>query len=203
MAGIVDFVAPKAKIVPLRVMDTEGYGNVFVIAEAVAFARRNGADVINMSLSMPARSDLLQEAIEGAVVVDAAAGNDNTAVAQYPAAGEGETAEADGLLAVTLVDRYETKSDFASYGTWVNVAAPGNAIRSAFPVSEYANWIGTSMAALIKGKDGSLEPAGVEAQIRGTARPLDTKNPSYAGMLGAGHADAGASLRRYDPGACS
>jgi subtilisin family serine protease len=35
VAGIVDFVAPAAKIMPLRVLDTEGYGTVFAIAKAV------------------------------------------------------------------------------------------------------------------------------------------------------------------------
>lgn len=215
VAGIVDLVAPKAKIMPLRVLNSDGYGNAFVIAEAISFAERNGADVINLSLSAPAQSDLLQDAIsdatENGIVVVAAAGNDGTAVPQYPAAGDGADADADGLVAVTSVDRYEKKSDFADYGTWVDVAAPGNGIRSAFPVSGYASWSGTSMSApfvsgqavLIHKVKRSLEPAEVEAAIRDTARPLDAKNPPYAGMLGAGQADVGASLERFRPGACS
>jgi thermitase len=40
VAGIVDIAAPAAKIMPLRVLDTEGYGDVFTIAEAVHFALR-------------------------------------------------------------------------------------------------------------------------------------------------------------------
>jgi subtilisin family serine protease len=213
VAGIVDLVAPEAKIMPLRVLDSDGYGNAFVIAEAIYFAQRNGADVINLSLSTPSRSDLLQNAIknvaENGTVVVAAAGNDNTAEPQYPAAGSGETAFVDGLLAVTSVDRYGKKSSFASYGSWVDVAAPGTDIRSAFPVSKYANWSGTSMAApfitgqaaLIHSVDGSLGPASIEKQIRDTARSLDTNNRTYAGMLGAGHANVGASLGQLRPDA--
>jgi thermitase len=212
VAGIVDFTAPAAKIMPLRVLDTEGYGNVFTIAKAVSFATSNGADVINLSLGSPSRSRLLQEEIKSAttngVLVAAAAGNSNSSVPHYPAAGGGLAASANGLVAVTSVSQYEKKSDFANYGSWVDVAAPGEGIRSAFPVSVYANWSGTSMAtpfvsgqaALIHSVYGSLKPAGVEEKIRCSARPLVVTDPVYATMLGAGRADAGASLA---PGACS
>lgn len=212
VTGVVDLVAPAARIMPLRVLDTEGYGNVFIIAEAVSYAERHGVDVVNLSLSTPGHSDLLQDVIEdtteSGIVVVAAAGNDNSAMPQYPAAGDGETAD-DGLLAVTAVDRHEKKSSFANYGSWVDITAPGNGIRSTFPESKYAAWSGTSMAtpfvagqaALIQSVAGTLDAAGVETQIRDTARLLDAKNPAYAGMLGAGHADAGASLKQY--GSCS
>ena len=212
VAGIVDITAPAAKIMPLRVLDTEGYGNVFTISKAVYFATSNGADVINLSLGSPSRSSLLREVIKGAtakgVLVAAAAGNSNSTVPQYPAAGDGLAASADGLVAVTSVSQYEKKSDFANYGIWVDIAAPGEGIRSAFPVSVYANWSGTSMAtpfvsgqaALIHAVYGSLEPAGVEARIRCSARSLIVTDPVYAAMMGAGEADVGASLA---PGVCS
>jgi thermitase len=206
VAGIVDITAPKAKIMPLRVLDTEGYGNVFTIAKAVYFAKQNRADVINLSLGSPSRSKLLQEVIKDAtangVVVAAAAGNSNSLVPHYPAAGNGVAASADGLVAVTSVSEYQAKSDFANYGTWVDIAAPGEGIRSAFPVSKYAYWSGTSMAtpfvsgqaALIHAVYGSLDPAGVEEKIRSSARSLLATDPVYAAMLGAGHADVCNSL---------
>ena len=212
VAGIVDITAPEAKIMPLRVLDTEGYGNVFTIAKAVYFAEQNRADVINLSLGSPSRSKLLQEVIEDAtangVVVAAAAGNSNSLLAHYPAAGNGVAASADGLVAVTSVNMYEQKSYFANYGTWVDIAAPGEGIRSAFPVSKYAYWSGTSMAtpfvsgqaALIHAVYGSVDAASVEKRIRCSARPLLVTDPIYAAMLGAGRADVGASL---SPGACS
>ncbi|MEJ7841018.1 MAG: S8 family serine peptidase [Rubrobacter sp.] len=215
VAGIVDLVAPKARIMPLRVLDAEGSGNAFVIAEAVWFAQNAGADVINLSLGGPMGSELLQDVIGGAVengvVVAAAAGNESTFAPHYPAAGGEEEGAPDGLLAVTSVDRHEKKSDFANYGPWVEVAAPGTSIRSAFPVGDYATWSGTSMAtpfvagqaALIEGANGSLNAADTEALIQQSARPLDAKNPAHAGALGAGHADIGASLERLQPGACS
>jgi subtilisin family serine protease len=208
--GIVDITAPAAKIMPLRVLDTEGYGDVFTIAKAISFASRNGADVINLSLGSPSRSSLLQGVIKGAttngVLVAAAAGNSNSPVAQYPAAGDGLVASADGLVAVTSVSMYEKKSDFANYGLWVDIAAPGEGIRSAFPVSVYANWSGTSMAtpfvsgqaALIHAVYGSLKPADVEGKIRCSARSLLATDPVYAALLGAGHADVDDSLAAGD-----
>jgi thermitase len=50
VAGIVDRVAPAAKIMPLRVLDTEGYGDVFTISKAIRYSWLNGAKVINLSL---------------------------------------------------------------------------------------------------------------------------------------------------------
>jgi thermitase len=207
VAGIVDLVAPSAKIMPLRVLDTEGYGDVFTIAKAISYATRNGANVINLSLGSSHRSAMLQEvikdAIKNGVVVSAAAGNSNTTIPHYPAAGNGTAALADGLVAVTSVDMYAKKSDYANYGTWVDIAAPGDGIRSTFPISMYANWSGTSMAtpfvsgqaALIYALHSSLDPMGVEMKIRKGAQPLTLQNLTYVGMLGAGEANACASLQ--------
>lgn len=212
VAGIVDLVAPKAKIMPIRVLDTEGYGDVFTISRAISYAARNGADVINLSLGSSSRSRLLQEEIGDAtadgVVVTAAAGNSNSSMPHYPAAGNGVTASADGLVAVTSVNMYSKKSDFANYGSWVDVSAPGDAIRSAFPVDNYAYWSGTSMAtpfvsgeaALIHAVYGSLDPASVEGKIRCSAQPLLLIDLIYGAMLGTGRADVAASLT---PGVCS
>jgi thermitase len=212
VAGIVDLVAPKAKIMPLRVLDTEGYGDAFTVAKAVSFATRNGANVINLSLGSPSRSKLLRnvikDAIRDGVLVAAAAGNSNSSVPYYPAAGGGVAASAEGLVAVSSVNTYGKKSEFANYGSWVDIAAPGESIRSAFPISVYAYWSGTSMAtpfvsgeaALIRAVYGSLDPAGVEQRIRCSARSLILTDPVYGSMLGAGHADVGASLT---PDACS
>lgn len=232
VAGIVRLAAPDAEIMPLRVLDSDGRGNVFVIAEAVQYAVRNGADVINMSLGSSQESELIEDvtealteadddddgdAIEGVppagVVVTASAGNDAAETPQYPAADE-------GVISVTAVDELEKKSEWANYGpagpdSWVDIAAPGEDVFSAYLTSRYASWDGTSMAApFVAGQAAlirSLEPdmpvetspgvRSVENTIEGTARPLDATNPVYAGKLGAGHADAGASLRELRPGA--
>ena len=212
VAGIVNLVAPKASLMPLRVLDREGYGSVFHVAEAVAYADTYGADAINLSLGSPSWSRLLREKVDEAIrdgaVVVAAAGNYNATLPQYPASNQVPVASAnDGLLAVTSVNPAGAKSDFANYGTWVDIAAPGEEILSTYPVSRYAYWSGTSMAtpfvtgeaALIHAVDGSLGPAGVETRIRSGARCLDV----FPHMLGAGHADILAGLEQDTSQSCA
>jgi thermitase len=220
VAGIVDLVAPKTKIMPLRVLDREGYGTVFHIAEAISFADSNGADVINLSLGMPdptllglAPPKLLREKVEEAIrdgsVVVAAAGNYNNFVPTYPAARGSTADDDDGLLAVTSVDWKERKSDFANYGMWVDIAAPGENILSTYPVSTHAYWSGTSMAApflsgqatLIHSVEGSLDPAGIEVKIRCSARTISQDRTHT--MLGAGLTNVGASLEQAPGSHCN
>lgn len=169
VAGIVHLVAPEAEIMPMKVLDSDGTGNVFVIAEAVQRAVTNGADVINMSLGSSGESELLEDIVEdlareaeyddGAIEVDdddddaaikgvppegiavvASAGNENVQTEHYPAAHE-------EAVAVASVGEDKVKSEFSNFGLWVDVAAPGEEIYSFFPESRYASWDGTSMAA--------------------------------------------------------
>ena len=217
VAGIVHLAAPEARIMPLRVLDSDGIGNTFLVAEAVQYAVRNGADVVNLSLGSRQESELLEDltedlareddddenerddddAVRGVpregVAVVGAAGNTNSSGLRYPAAGE-------GAIAVASVNAQKVKSGFSNFGPWVDVAAPGEGIHSTFPESRYASWEGTSMAtpfvagqaALIRGVRPKM-PAGdgpgtVGGVIKNTARPLSSSN------IG-GHADANASLR--------
>jgi subtilisin family serine protease len=228
VAGIVDRVAPGAKIMPLRVLNSKGYGDTYTIAKAVAYAQRYEADVINLSLGSSRRSSMLQEIIRGVInrgiVVVAAAGNSNDDAPHYPAAGDYPDPNSDpidignppdvgpdpsgaGLLAVTSVDRFDEKSSFANYGIWVDIATPGNGIRSAFPTfegAEYANWSGTSMAtpfvsgqaALIRKYYGrnQLDPAAIEDKIRKTGRDIILSNAEHTGWT-AYRADVCASIK--------
>jgi hypothetical protein len=66
VAGLVALAAPQAQIMPLRVLDAQGQGNAWVLAEAMLYAvdpDRNpatddGAQVINMSLGSTNRTQL-------------------------------------------------------------------------------------------------------------------------------------------------
>ncbi len=67
VAGLVALAAPNAQILPLRVLDTEGEGNVWVLAEALLYAvdpdgvptTPDGARIVNMSLGTLQRTDIL------------------------------------------------------------------------------------------------------------------------------------------------
>ncbi len=203
VAGIVHQVAPLARIMPIRAVDTDGRSNLWLIGEALFFAIDNGADVANFSLGTDYDSemllDLAQQAVVNDVVVVAAAGNLDTNVLQYPA---GYT----DAIAVTAVDENLVRAPFANYGTWVDMAAPGVGIFSSFP-GGYAWWSGTSMAtpfvageaAVLRATNPGLTPAQVRTVIENTAISIDAQNPGYAGLLGAGLTDVGAAVASIVP----
>jgi len=81
-------IAWQAQIMPLRVLNSEGQGDIYPTLEAIEYAIANGADVINLSFVSqgglaPREETLFSTAIERAyaagVVVVAAAGNGNLA----------------------------------------------------------------------------------------------------------------------------
>ena len=78
VAALVALAAPDAKIMPVRVLDPEGIGNLWVLAEALAYAANpdgdpttdDGADVINLSLSTTRRTRLLENVIDNVICDD-------------------------------------------------------------------------------------------------------------------------------------
>ncbi|MCB0061446.1 MAG: S8 family serine peptidase [Caldilineaceae bacterium] len=210
IAGIVHLVAPDAELMPLRVLNSDGHGNIFVIAEAVQYAIAHGADVINLSLGSPEESDLMEDILKAAirehnVVVVAAAGNLSSSTKQFPASD-------DQVLAVTAINEASQKSDFANFGEWIDVAAPGEGILSTFPVSDHAHWSGTSMAvpfvaghaAVIRSAVPTMSALEIAAYIRTSALSIDAENPNFRGQLGEGRIDVGGSIRAIcnDAGSC-
>lgn len=199
VAGIVHLVAPEARILPLRVLNSDGRGNNFRTAAAIVYATRLGVDAINLSLGTPHQSLLLREVVDEAaqngVVVVGAAGNLNTVAKQYPAA------EACAI-AVTSVDAKDRKSSFSNYGDWIGVAAPGENIYSTFPVNGYAWWSGTSMAtpfvagqaALLRSANPQLSLDEVGLLIGGSSDSLDKADRAFKGLLGEGRIDLRTSL---------
>jgi len=177
VAGLIALVAPEAKIIPVRVLDRYGVGNVWVLAEALAYAvnpdgdprTADGADVINLSLSTSRQTalvrNLLTKLCGGStsenqdfpvsgnpyLVIVAAAGNGGDTTEQYPAAEN-----VDGLIAVGASTVDDVLASFSSRGSWVQVAAPGKAILSTVPNGLYGTWSGTSMAAPIVAGEAAL-----------------------------------------------
>lgn len=200
VAGIIQRVAPDAQIMPLRVLDADGRGNIFVVAEAMLYAVQHGAQVLNLSLGTTQESELMKDILEELaqnhdVVTVAAAGNLNSLLEQFPASE-------DEVLAVTSLNHADKKSDFANYGDWIDVAAPGETIVSTFPIDHYAVWSGTSMAvpfvagqaALMRSAVPTMTVPYVVAHIRDSAQSIDALNPGFEGLLGAGRIDIGGSL---------
>ncbi len=205
VAGVVHLVAPAARIRPVRVLNSDGRGNDFRTANAILYAAYTGADAINLSLGTLHPSAVLRDAVAeaaemGAVVV-AAAGNLNSSARQYPAA------EACAI-AVTSVNSKDRKSDFANYGDWIGVVAPGENIYSTFPLDGYAWSSGTSVstpfvtgqAALLRGANPELTLDEIGLLVGGSARSVDRVNPTHRGLLGEGVIDIVASLESQAAG---
>lgn len=147
-------MAPNTKIMPIKVLSKEGFGDDAGIAEGIIWAADHGADIINMSLGGEGTSQTLEEAINYAlrknITVLAAMGNDGGEIVNYPAAQ-------GGVIAVGSTDQEDLLSDFSNVGDWIQLTAPGSAILSTFPTYEvelneygytrnYAVLDGTSMA---------------------------------------------------------
>jgi hypothetical protein len=114
------------------------------------------------------------------VVVVAAAGNRGAAIAEYPAAEQHP-----GLLAVAASTESEELAAFSTFGSWVQVAAPGEDIISTVPGGGYGTWSGTSMAApfaagqaaLMRAVFPELSAADIVDEIVETAVPIDGPVP--------------------------
>jgi len=195
-AGLLVAVAPDATIMPLRVFDDNGNTDVFTLAKAVRYARKNGAQVVNMSFGTLTDSRVLREAVEyarsGNLVLVASAGNNNTSTPQYPAAYA-------GIVTVATTDLLDRKASFSNYGSHVFVDAPGTHIISTMPGGGYGMASGTSfsapmvagMAALIRSVRFN-DTAGVISQ---SAVRIDSRNPQYSGQLGYGRVDLVQAVR--------
>ena len=171
-------VAYDAAIMPLRVLDNDGYGWTSDIISAVRWAADNGADVINLSLGGGGYSQAMADAISyasgrGSVVV-MAAGNSGGSAPEYPAAHA-----IDHGIAVGAVDRNRSLAEFSNRAGSTQldyVTAPGVNIYSAVPGGEYDTFNGTSMATphvagiagLLKSYDRNLSAAEVEDLLTGS-----------------------------------
>lgn len=189
-----------ASVLPVKVLDAAGRGNDATVAEGIRWAAEQGADIINLSLGGPGSSTTLRDAMAYAVglgsVVVVAAGNDGSAVAQYPAA---YAPEIEGVVAVGATDWFGSLTEFSSWGDWVTIAAPGLDVGFPGTDGEYYVGNGTSFAApFVSGAAallvamGAPSPAAVESSLTSTARDAGPRgvDPFY----GHGVLDVAAAL---------
>jgi len=203
IAGIIARLAPEAKIMPVRVLNGDGVGTMIDVVKGIYYAVNNGAKVINLSFGSPSNFDALNDALDAAhnagVVVVASAGNNGDEVKHFPA-GVGD------VLSVSSVEANNRKSDYANYGQYLRVVAPGSNLRSTYWTGGYANWSGTSFAApfvtaaaaLVLSAHPTLKGDKVFESIYETARSVDKKNPAYAGKLGHGIIDIQRAVKYMD-----
>jgi len=122
-------VSWEARLMPVKVLDQTGGGDVNRVAQGITWAVDHGARVINLSFDGPDPSQALADAVQyargkGALVV-AAVGNEGRADPTYPAA-------LDGVMAVAATDRNDQRLASSNTGSYVSVAAPGQDIPSTY-----------------------------------------------------------------------
>ncbi|MDP9799236.1 subtilisin family serine protease [Catenuloplanes nepalensis] len=152
------------RILPVKVLDSEGSGDYLSIAKGIRYAADHGAKVINMSLAGAASSPLLNTAVQYATekgsLVIAAAGNEDTAVRQYPAA-------IPQVLSVGGSTSGDGRYSWSNYGTsWVDIAAPGCNVAQDYRSRGYVDFCGTSSATPL---------------VAGVAALMQSRAPSVSG----------------------
>ena len=137
-------IAPAAELFVVRVLDNEGLGNSYDVAQGIVQAVDHGVQIINMSLGVYQDSPLLRQAVKYAddrgVIMVAAAGNDGYNRIPYPAAYS-------EVLAVTAVDANRQHALFPNQSEEIDFAAPGVGILTAKEDKGTTLFSGTSAAA--------------------------------------------------------
>ena len=175
---VLDGTLPNVKVMPLKALDSEGYGDTVNIAAAMEYAYLNGADAVNLSLRGPCNeqghpvyTEVIENGSDAGTVYCVASGNDSGNAMNY-CPGNVERA-----ITVAAHDSSKAMAYFSNTGTCVDITAPGVNIRSAAKGGGYRNLDGTSMAtphvagvaAMLKSFNKNMTPDAVCEAIKGNA----------------------------------
>lgn len=193
-------IAPQCRFVPLKACNDSGYLYDSYVVPALLYAADRGCQVISMSFYgdqvTPAERSAIDYCWSHGCLPIAAAGNDWQTFPYYPGAYE-------HTLGVAAHDGSDQKSWFSNWGSWVDVAAPGEGISATWPGAQYtSSFAGTSAAcpnvAGIAALLFSAVPGASNAQVRAALE--DSAIPVTQAPLGAwtnyGRVDALAALAR-------
>ena len=181
--------------------DTGMAGFTYKGYEGITWAAANGANIISCSWGSKntysiTNQNVINAAYNQNIVIVASAGNNNDDTLAYPAAYS-------NVLSVANTDIDDERNWSSSFGTWVDVAAPGTDIQSCIFGNNYGPKTGTSMAApLVAGLCAlikSINPAYTNTQIvncvKNNADNIDALNPGFQGLLGTGRINAFRSVK--------
>ncbi|MBL9121243.1 MAG: S8 family serine peptidase [Phycisphaerae bacterium] len=221
VAGLIAGVAPDAKLLAVRVLDDDGYGDLYRITKAMFWAIDQKVDVINMSLGSTYKGAGMEEAAieawSAGIAVVGAAGNLNLEKPrEYPACDS-------HAIGVAATDELDLKAPFSNYNDKLALSAPGDtkflpngeadptkSMISAIPGGGWATWEGTSLStalvsgtlALVRAQHPEWPNTSVPIDqvvdqtlwaLASTAEPLNGNNPQYEDLLGVGRISAGAA----------
>jgi len=198
-----------ARLLPLTVVDGGGTTDAATLADAIVYAWRQGARVINLSLGIAGDSSAVHDAIRLATsgtaqhapaLVVAAAGNNTSDTPFFP----GSYPE---VMSVAGTNRDDQRASCSNYNSNVSVAAPADRLVGLMPQPAERGQApcGTSaaapqvsgLAALLFTQDPSRTPKQVRTLIEGAADDLGA--PGRDPHFGFGRINVGRSLRATGP----
>ena len=183
VAGIILQVAPKATILPIRVLAGNGGGLTANVVAGINHAVNMGAQIINLSVGTDGFDQSLLDICSYAnlrgVLIIASAGNN----------GQFNNMTSPGLftwyagtftltLGIGSVNASDTRSSFSAYGNNLWAYAPGEQIWSASPGNQAAHYTGTSFAAPIVAGAYALG----YSEVPNPANRLSLEGPFWAGF---------------------
>ena len=157
-------LAYRARLMPVRVLDREGFGEALDIAKGIRFAVAHGAQVINMSFNFPCDrpvpmvDEALREAYERGVVTVASAGNlGSETCVSAPATGP-------RVIGVGGTTEGACLGDYSLSGSQIDLVAPGGGV----PQSRCPSVAARSIYQVTL-RPGSTEDFGIPAEYVGTS----------------------------------
>ncbi len=180
-------IAPGASVYSVKVLDGQNTAPLSRVIEGIYWCIENHMDIINMSFGTPVYSKALECAVKDAyaagILMVGAAGNDGSGV-EYPAAFEEVMAVASASI-----------SDFCNTGEELEIAAPGERIRTTSFFNGSMATHGTSIAvphvtgvaAALWGKDSSKSNVFIRELIRYSAKEM--AGTEDCGLLDAWYAE--------------
>ncbi len=162
VASIILQVAPKATLLPIRVLSASGLGDTDDVASAIDWAVQKGVHIINISLGSQQHDEVLMSMARYAnskgIMIFASSGNyGGNETMTYPGGysfTEGNTYLK--TLGIGSVTSNNTLSSFTSYGYHLYGVAPGEGISAAYPANQSVGVTGTSFAAPLFTGAGAL-----------------------------------------------
>jgi subtilisin family serine protease len=197
-----------AQIMPLKFLDSSGDGTDYAAAEAIEYAVRHGAKVINASWGSTGADPTIEAAIQYAnkygVIIVAAAGNSGTDDDTSFFSPAAYSAQYPNVISVAAIGSDGTLASFSNYGVnTVQIAAPGVNVYGTLSNGTYGAMSGSSMAApLVTGTVALVEaahPSWTMSQVIDAVLDTVTPDPALAGKVSTGGVvNAGAAVANTD-----
>jgi subtilase family protein len=157
---------PMCRVMPVKISD-DGQASARMIAAGIRWAVDHGARIISVSLTATGSADPDEQAAvdyagaRGAVVL-AAVGNDGTTAPHYPAALR-------GVVSVAGTDANDQLYPWSTYGSWVDLTAPGCEYGTDMCGTSYAPPLVAAAIGLLTAAAPGITPVAAVNALRATA----------------------------------